>query len=288
MNQWGIPIIVCVLLFPILLIGNENSFAIPFVLDSNYIAEEYVSGVKFPTSMIFIDDDLLVLEKNTGNVRIIKNDILQKEPILHIDVHSPREYGLVGITYSDPYVYIYVSEGENQGGPLIANRIYKYEWDGETLKNGKLIHELPEHQLGAREHIGGQMVTNSDGDVYAVTGDSGFKGIAQNFETGDFNDAGMILHVNLDESVLKPFQSKNAQDHYLAMGIRNSFGLAIDPITGNLWDTENGPATFDEINLVSPKFNSGWKKIMGPASIEQIESLSTSHTIIHLVQNLGR
>jgi len=219
----------------------------------------------------------LYWKKNTGNVRIIKNDILQKEPILHFDVHSPREYGLVGITYSDPFVYIYVSEAESQGGPLIANRIYKYEWDGETLKNGKLIHELPEHQFGAREHIGGQMVTGLDGDVYAVTGDSGFKGIAQNFKTGDFNDAGVILHVNLDESILKPSQSKNPQDHYLAMGIRNSFGLAIDPKTGNLWDTENGPDNFDEINLVLPKFNSGWIKIKGPASIEQIESLSTPH-----------
>jgi len=227
--------------------------------------------------MIFIDDDLLVLEKNSGNVRLIKNDVLQEEPILHIDVHSPREYGLVGITYSDPYVYIYVSEGENQGGPLIDNRIYKYEWDGETLKNGKLIHELPNHKSGQREHIGGQMVTSLDGDVFAVTGDSGYRGITQNFERGDFNDAGVILHVNLDESVLKPSQSKNAQDHYLAIGIRNSFGLAIDPITGNLWDTENGPENFDEINLVSPKFNSGWSTIMGPASIEQIQSLPTSH-----------
>jgi len=52
----------------------------------------------------------------------------------------------------------------------------------------------------------------------------------------------------------------------LAYGIRNSFGLAVDPLTGKLWDTENGEDEYDEINLVRPGFNSGWMQIMGPLS----------------------
>ena len=51
---------------------------------------------------------------------------------------------------------------------------------------------------------------------------------------------------------------------YYAYGIRNSFGLAFDPLTGNLWDTENGEKSYDELNLVKPGFNSGWAKVMGP------------------------
>jgi glucose/arabinose dehydrogenase len=50
---------------------------------------------------------------------------------------------------------------------------------------------------------------------------------------------------------------------YYAYGIRNSFGLAFDPATGNLWDTENGPDYGDEINIVQPGFNSGWGKVQG-------------------------
>ena len=50
---------------------------------------------------------------------------------------------------------------------------------------------------------------------------------------------------------------------YYAYGIRNSFGIDFDPITGNLWDTENGPNYGDEINLVEPGFNSGWNKVQG-------------------------
>ena len=52
------------------------------------------------------------------------------------------------------------------------------------------------------------------------------------------------------------------------MGIRNSFGLGIDPITHTLWDTENGPDQYDEINIVKPGFNSGWQVVMGPISRE--------------------
>ncbi len=55
---------------------------------------------------------------------------------------------------------------------------------------------------------------------------------------------------------------------YYAYGIRNSFGIDFDPISGNLWDTENGPGNGDEINLVLPGFNSGWQQVQGLASME--------------------
>jgi aldose sugar dehydrogenase len=50
---------------------------------------------------------------------------------------------------------------------------------------------------------------------------------------------------------------------YYAYGIRNSYGMDFDPVTGKLWDTENGPSYGDEINFVEQGFNSGWKKIQG-------------------------
>jgi aldose sugar dehydrogenase len=53
---------------------------------------------------------------------------------------------------------------------------------------------------------------------------------------------------------------------YFAYGIRNSFGIAFDPVSGTLWDAENGDKDYDEINVIHPGFNSGWKKVMGPIS----------------------
>ena len=57
---------------------------------------------------------------------------------------------------------------------------------------------------------------------------------------------------------------------YFAYGIRNSFGIDFDPVTGYLWDTENGDHYGDEINLVEPGFNSGWKEIQGAWEISEI------------------
>jgi len=56
---------------------------------------------------------------------------------------------------------------------------------------------------------------------------------------------------------------------YYAYGIKNSFGIGFDPVTGNLWDTENGPQFGDEINLVKPGFNSGWEKVQGIWKLNQ-------------------
>ena len=72
------------------------------------------------------------------------------------------------------------------------------------------------------------------------------KFIFNSFSNGDWKDTSVILQV------------KPSVDSYHAIGIRNSFGITSDPITGNLWMTENGPDKFDEINLVCNKFNSGW------------------------------
>ena len=67
---------------------------------------------------------------------------------------------------------------------------------------------------------------------------------------------------------------------YYTYGIRNSFGLAIDPISGHLWDTENGPDSYDELNIVYPGFNSGWNKIMGPISDSDIGQAALEEELV--------
>ena len=94
-------------------------------------------------------------------------------------------------------------------------------------------------------------------------------------------DTGVILKIIRDGSILKPIESDNPSENYYAIGIRNSFGITVDPITGKLWDTENGPWEYDEINLISPKFNSGWQEIMGIATESQIEQLPKYENFVY-------
>jgi len=251
----------------------SSVYGLPTLNNPDFVIEEIVSGLSFPTSMTFIGDDILVLQKNDGKVMLVRNGILQAEPVLDVDVSNNSERGLLGIaSLGISTVYLYYTEAQSgDGSTPLGNKIYKYTWDGINLINPILVKDLP--VTPGPNHDGGAMISTNDSQIFAVIGDLNRNGILQNYDSGLPDDTSVIIHVNLNESILKPSESANPSEHYRAMGIRNSFGLAEDPYTSNLWITENGPTVFDEINLVSPKFNSGWETIMGPATQIQIDSL---------------
>jgi glucose/arabinose dehydrogenase len=260
----------------------ERTAGVPLkskVLDSNFKVEEFVTGLSQPTTMTFVGDDILVLEKNSGHVRLISDGKLISEPILDFEVASTNEAGLLGITTKNNDVYIYVTEAESDGGKSIGNNIYHYTWDGNTLVNQKLLNTLSSESSW---HNGGVLTVDLNGQVYAVIGDQMGGGrpdlknefrVLQNVNNGEIDDSGIIVKIGYEDGVIQPKLSKTPLEHYRAIGIRNSFGLAVDPYTGNLWDTENGPDHSDEINFVSENFNSGWSVVMGPASQEQISQI---------------
>jgi glucose/arabinose dehydrogenase len=123
-----------------------------------------------------------------------------------------------------------------------------------------------------------------DNNVYVIIGDvDGHQTQAQNIESGEEPDGTSgILRITQDGQPVVSSVSGSGDggilgntdplNLYYAYGIRNSFGFDFDPVTGNIWDTENGPGYGDEINLVEPGFNSGWLEITGfPSSSTSIE-----------------
>ena len=260
---------------------TERNVGVPLqakVNDDNFKVEEFVTGLKQPTQMAFIGNDMLVLEKNQGKVRLVREGILQPEPVLDVEVGTNNESGLLGIAVVDSSVYLYFTEAEKDGGKTFANNVYRYTWDGSTLNNPVLVNTLSSESSW---HNGGGMTVNK-GIVYVVIGDQMGGGrpdtkneftILQNYAKGEIDDSGVIVRVGLDYKVTQPKLAQDPLSHYYAIGIRNSFGLAIDPITGNMWDTENGDDSFDEINLVQENFNSGWAVVMGPITKEQISKI---------------
>src|SRR6185503_5897947 len=142
---------------------------------------------------------------------------------------------------------------------------------GAELTNEEVFMDLP--GTPATNHQGGKLADSKDGYLFSVTGELQRNGKDQNIVNGPDPDfSGAILKTNPNDASPapnNPFQGNNPNDPlnwYLAYGIRNSFGLGVDPVSGTLWDTENGEKSHDEINLVSPGFNSGWKLVMGPIS----------------------
>jgi len=152
-------------------------------------------------------------------------------------------------------------------------------------------------------HNGGVIRFGPDKRLYLIFGDNGRRGQLQNLPTGPFGDgddqfggpapdnahlSGVILRLNDDGTspVDNPFFNLGAAmggeigrnlQKIFAYGIRNSFGMAFDPRSGNFWEQENGDDSFDEINRVEPGANHGWAQMMGPvARVSQFKQIEVT------------
>jgi glucose/arabinose dehydrogenase len=271
-------------------------------------------------------DDILVLEKDNGTVQRIVNGSMELAPLLDVNVATSVERCMCGIAISQnttgfTYVYLYYTESKSgdsedikEGKKPLGNRVYRYEFVNGMLVNPKLLLELP--ALPGPRHNGGAILLGPDknslyvpiGDVDGSFNPGGefVRTLTQNYANSSLVDGRSgILEVRLDElsttnttiaTAMNGHGNSTLDDGilghryplnlYYAYGIRNSFGIDFDPVSGDLWDTENGPAYGDEINLVKPGFNSGYTPVQGiwtqgvdpdsPASSWNISSIRPS------------
>ena len=231
-----------------LLASAEKEYEI-VIKDSNLIVEEYISGLQLPVMIDFIGNDMLILEKTEGTVRIVKDGILVPEPLIKIDVSQTAEEGLIGILVKDNHIFLHHTTKSPDNGTT-SNLFTRYLFDGQKLVEPKEM--LSFHNNESLQHNAGVMFTDENGVVFGAIGDTCFcDGLFQNNPSGESDNTSSIISLSVPRDIY-------------AIGIRNTYGLDHDPITGLLWDTENGPESFDEVNLVEKKFNSGWNKIQGP------------------------
>ncbi len=257
----------------------------PGVNDPNLAVEKITDDLSTPTSMAFLGPgEMLVTEKNTGRVVHVVNGEVQDVPVLDVQVATKIERGLLGIAVSknnvgNTHVFLFYTEsgGGNDGDDVTAeveplgNRLYRYDYVNGKLVNPMLLLDLPANpvNINRTDHNGGKVIIGPDNNVYTVIGEvGGHRTQAQNIFDGPPADGtGGVLRITQDGQVVEPiFGPDLPLSIYYAIGIRNSFGIDFDPVTGIMWDTENGPDEGDEINMVEPGFNSGWALIQGDAS----------------------
>jgi glucose/arabinose dehydrogenase len=170
-----------------------------------------------------------------------------------------------------------------------------------------------EGQPARGNHDGGVLAFGQDGKLYIFIGDVGRRGWLQNLPCGpqdaydcpgadeivpddqfggpqpdDAHLTGVILRLNDDGSTPgdNPFFAAGASmggevgeniQKIFSYGHRNSFGMAVDPASGNVWLQENGDDTFSELNRIVPGLNGGWIQIAGPVGrIDQYKEIETT------------
>ncbi len=262
---------------------GPSSVAVPTVDSDRLTVEAYAAGLQAPTGFAFLgNDDVLVIEKNTGRVRRIRDGRVGNA-VLDLRVSTASERGGLGIELSpdfadDGLVYIYYSAavaGDNSG--WTENLVVRYRWNGRRLVSPTVLLRFSNRteQANGPNHDGGTLRFGPDGYLYGQVGDLN-RGrfddprIEQN--TGDSSSAevGGIFRVDGDGNVPtdNPFATHAVASvrKWFVYGVRNGFGLAFDSLTNRLWFTENGPEVYDEINIAESGMNSGWLPLMGPDS----------------------
>jgi glucose/arabinose dehydrogenase len=276
----------------------DNSFDDIIVIEKdNGTVRRVIGGVVQPEPLL----DVAVANNNGTNER----------GLLGIGVAKQNE--------TTTYVFIYYTEsgggqdGDDSDGIVpVGNRLYRYELvqnaDGSSeLINPKLLLDLPARP-GPRYNGGPLLVSQNQNNtiIYLLIGDLDHReSQAENFEDGPPADGtGGILAIDAEGNPLpnpvlltqvsaeeengeeENGEEENGEEnigmlpYYYAYGIRNSFGLTVDPVSGYLWDTENGPEWFDEVNLVLPGFNSGWADVQGPASAPENEEADIEEDLV--------
>jgi aldose sugar dehydrogenase len=240
--------LVAVVLTSLVLLGTPvPSSALP----TGTVVRRYKSGLDFPVDMAWVKGTkrIFFTEKNTGKIRIVHKRRLLTRACVDLDVFSEGEGGALGIVLHPHFkrthwLYVHFTNRSPR-----VNRVVRFRVQNNRCRHPKRI---TSGLAASSYHNGGQLVF-VEGKLFVSTGEAHDPALAQDRSSR----AGKILRFNPDGSVPEgnPFGRHNPVWSY---GHRNPFGLAHEPGTGHLFETENGPECDDELNRIRRGANYGW------------------------------
>jgi glucose/arabinose dehydrogenase len=216
------------------------------------VAAPVATGLAFPAAFTVAPSGRVFYgERLTGVVRMIDPGSGWTAPFVTVpDLATAGEQGLLGIALdpefaTNPFVYIYATRVVSGVAENQILRVRSFRATGTSMT---VIYRAP----AASVHNGGRILFGPDRMLYVVTGDIASPANSQNVGS----PLGKVLRMTSLGAV--PPDNPFPGSLTWAYGIRNSFGLAFDPMTSALWETENGPACNDELNRIGKGLNFGW------------------------------
>ena len=249
------------------------SHAAAATVPQGFAESQIAGGLTAPTAMAFAPDGRLFVCEQTGALRVIKNGALLPAPFVSLSVSSSGERGLLGIAFdpafeANQYLYVHYTATT----PNIHNRVSRFTASGDVALAGSEVVLLDLEPLGALNHNGGAIHFGEDGKLYVAVGDNAVGSNAQTLT----NRLGKILRINTDGSIPadNPFFATAAGDNRAiwALGLRNPFTFAVQPLSGALFINDVGEGAWEEINAGVAGANYGWPDTEGPTSDPRFHS----------------
>jgi aldose sugar dehydrogenase len=214
-------------------------------------------ALEYPWSMAFLPDGNMLVTERPGRLRIIRKGVLDPKPV----AGAPASYwagesggpgavhGYMDIALHPKFAenhWLYLTYTKPLEGGKRTTAVARGRWDGSALADVKDVFVLPEAGTS-------RIAFGSDGMLYLTTTGK---------DPQDPNTlGGKVLRLRDDGSVPpdNPFvgQAGHRPEVY-TLGHRSTLGLAVNPVTGEMWQNENGPNGGDEINILKPGRNYGW------------------------------
>ncbi len=246
--------------------GFENTVFETQDKQTKFRVETVAGGLEVPWGFAWLPNKDLIFTERKGRVRIIESGKLRPEPVFTVpDVEPTGESGLMDISLHPKFAennFLYLAYSYNTDGKRV--KVVRYKFSKNTLTEPKVIIE---NVPGAANHAGMRARFGPDSKLYVTTGDAIDWNLAQKLDSL----AGKTLRLNDDGTVPQdnPFVgNKEARPEIWSYGHRNAQGLAWQPGTGAMFQTEHGPSFFegkgsggDEFNLVEKGKNLGWPEI---------------------------
>lgn len=273
LNFYFIRIIFSVLLLANVACAETDGNNFPMPADTPKMRVETVAAnLEIVWSIVFAPDGRMFFTERPGRVRVFENGKLRSAPLYNVpDVELSGESGLMGMTLHPKFAenhFVYLAYAyQASGGKSV--KVVRYRETGETLTDPKTIIEaIP----AARYHAGTRLGFGpADGKLYLTTGDATNQSQGQELNTL----GGKTLRLNDDGTIPddNPFVNrKDARPEIWTYGHRNAQGMAWQPGTNLMFQTEHGPSLIDgvslfkrsggdEVNVVERGKNYGWAKI---------------------------
>lgn len=255
----------------------ENALILTESGDVKFRVETVASGLEVPWAFAWLPNGDMLVTERPGRVRIIEKGKLRTEPVFVVpDVEPSSESGLMDISLHPEYAknkFVYLAYAYARDGK--RDKVVRYKFDNNKLIEPKIIIEdMP----SAPNHAGMRARFGPDKKLYITVGDATDWDLAQD----NMSLAGKTLRLNDDGTVPSdnPFVGKDGyRAEIFSTGHRNAQGLAWQPMTNLMFQTEHGPSSFegkgsgaDEVNIVERGKNYGWPTIWGTKTQAGLEA----------------